>query len=648
VFLALPVFSFADSSEEFWSVSGEPHLIPRQVMQFATCDKDVVINDFVLQGSGVSDIEPCRFTKMGEVSGEGGLTDEVSWRRIPLYNSTEQVQQKVVANHFLFLSFMNVYWVSENKNNVETLLQVDSGRQLSDLPLAGNVMAAALTLQPGESGWLYIQYQSWTGTRLLLELSTLEDLNKSCLTSALAYGLLYGVFLSLIVVNLLQYRALRNPSSLAYVLQLTAILFYFLIVKGIGVVYLWPEAPRWNSTLLIIASALPGIAMLNFVRVFLSGFLSVLTKKIFSWLIVLYWLSILFALIGYFNYSFYQASVMTLSLLFLPMPILVLWVSIKAYRQGFKPARFVIGGWLAILIFVEIHIALQMVWVSYAHYSQAVMAVGYLLENLFIALAIAEQIRDMRKEKELTQEKLIEQIHARQQESALTAVIEEDKNKAEARADAMVQHLQATSHDLFQPLYSIRLALESLRDDLAKTDNMQEFKHIESTISYIEVMLKEVMQNGEDLSGQKSSFELGELFQDLRKRYKAVAKEQGIRLRLCDSTQPLKGSRLLLFRILDNLLSNALRYTDGGKVLLGARRRENSIEIQVWDTGSGLDPDLLEKLRQPGSHSVMVQSSAGGFGLGLTIVKLLCERVGYKLSVRNTGSGCVFSVFIPL
>jgi signal transduction histidine kinase len=105
----------------------------------------------------------------------------------------------------------------------------------------------------------------------------------------------------------------------------------------------------------------------------------------------------------------------------------------------------------------------------------------------------------------------------------------------------------------------------------------------------------------------------------------------------------------LLYRILNNLVANAIRYTQQGRIVLGVRRRTNAIEIQIWDTGPGIASDTLTNLLQAFQQAEHAGQNAAGYGLGLFIVNTLCKQCGYQLKIHSRlGKGSGFCLWIPL
>ena len=137
---------------------------------------------------------------------------------------------------------------------------------------------------------------------------------------------------------------------------------------------------------------------------------------------------------------------------------------------------------------------------------------------------------------------------------------------------------------------------------------------------------------------------LATLFQQLEDQYSAQAKDKGTILRVAPTTVFVWSDEVLLRRIVSNLLSNALKYTDQGVILVGCRHHSTRIEIQVWDTGPGISNDNQKRLF---TEYERLASSDGteGLGLGLSIVRQLCELLDHKIHLhKSSPSGSCFSV----
>jgi len=127
-----------------------------------------------------------------------------------------------------------------------------------------------------------------------------------------------------------------------------------------------------------------------------------------------------------------------------------------------------------------------------------------------------------------------------------------------------------------------------------------------------------------------------------------LVEEKGLRCRLVRSGLIVHSDKRMLEEMIRNLVSNAVRYTDGGKILLGCRRTANNVRVEVWDSGAGIAKDQLPRIFE--EHYQGPEGLArGGFGLGLAIVRRLGEILGHTIDVRSTvGKGTGFSIKVPL
>ena len=151
------------------------------------------------------------------------------------------------------------------------------------------------------------------------------------------------------------------------------------------------------------------------------------------------------------------------------------------------------------------------------------------------------------------------------------------------------------------------------------------------------------------ISINKKSFSIQKLFDVLANEFNSIAVEKGLSIHFMPSSLYLNSDRQNIERILRNLISNAIRYTEQGKILIGCRRRKNSVLLSIYDTGIGIDADKKEiifeefqQLDNPG------RDRSKGLGLGLSIVDRLARLLDAKLSMQSIpGKGSVFSIELP-
>jgi two-component system, sensor histidine kinase len=142
---------------------------------------------------------------------------------------------------------------------------------------------------------------------------------------------------------------------------------------------------------------------------------------------------------------------------------------------------------------------------------------------------------------------------------------------------------------------------------------------------------------------------LQRLMQQLGDEMAPLARQKGLRLHIVPSTATVASDATYLRRILQNLLSNAIRYTDRGAVLLGARRSGNNVLVEVHDTGPGIPQDHRKEIFREFSRLNATVSSSDGMGLGLAIVERACLLLGHALTLESeVGRGSTFSVEVPV
>jgi len=227
------------------------------------------------------------------------------------------------------------------------------------------------------------------------------------------------------------------------------------------------------------------------------------------------------------------------------------------------------------------------------------------------------------------------------------------KQEAERANLSKTRFLAAASHDLLQPLNAAGLFCSALAQRLQDPDDRNLARNIESSLKSAEALLSELLDisklDAGALKPQLSDFALDELLRELSVEFTALARHRGLSFDMVPCRCVVRSDRQLLRRVLQNFLSNAIRYTPQGRVLLGCRRIGDEIRIEVWDTGPGISEDQLgvifEEFQRLGHYDYQGEKC---LGLGLAIADRIVRMLGHRLSVRSwVGRGSVFSVQVP-
>lgn len=237
-----------------------------------------------------------------------------------------------------------------------------------------------------------------------------------------------------------------------------------------------------------------------------------------------------------------------------------------------------------------------------------------------------------------------------------TSELRAKKEEAETATRAKSRFLAAASHDLRQPIHALGMFVARL----AQLPHDRETRHLignlEASVRAMQDLLDALLDisrlDADAVRVQLQPVPLAPLFDQLRGALQPVASEKGLRLRLRGSEIWVQSDPTLLHRILLNLVSNALRYTGNGGVLVGCRRSRggNHLWIEVWDTGVGIAPehqhDIFREFYQIGNPE---RDRSKGLGLGLNIVDRTARLLGHPLQLCSVpGRGTRFRIELPL
>ncbi|QXI56131.1 PAS-domain containing protein [Pseudomonas alvandae] len=232
--------------------------------------------------------------------------------------------------------------------------------------------------------------------------------------------------------------------------------------------------------------------------------------------------------------------------------------------------------------------------------------------------------------------------------------LREAKREAERANLSKTKFLAAVSHDLLQPLNAARLFTSALLERREPVANAQLVRNVSNSLQDVENLLGTLVDisklDAGVIKADVAPFALCELLDNLAAEYRQVARSEGLELRFIPCSVLVRSDIQLLARILRNLLSNALRYTPNGRVLLGCRRHGNRVSIEVWDAGIGIAQDRLEEIFQEFKRGdVQRPDQDRGLGLGLAIVEKIAGILGHRIQVRSwPGKGSVFAIEVPL
>ncbi len=251
-------------------------------------------------------------------------------------------------------------------------------------------------------------------------------------------------------------------------------------------------------------------------------------------------------------------------------------------------------------------------------------------------------------------------VRKKAEESLRRAQIDLERKVAERTQElelanaAKSRFLAMASHDLRQPLHALGLFVAQLRTPLKSGERTKTIERVDATRKEMDEMFNSLLDisrlDAGILTPKITEFPIARLLQKIETRFDQATREKGLRLRVRRSDAWVRSDAMLLERILLNLVSNAVRYTLRGGIIVGCRRRGEMLRIEVWDSGPGIPEDQKQNIfgeffQLPAPE----RNRYGGLGLGLAIVDRLRLLLNHQIDLASTvGRGSRFAILVPM
>lgn len=290
------------------------------------------------------------------------------------------------------------------------------------------------------------------------------------------------------------------------------------------------------------------------------------------------------------------------------------------YIIGWAPVLFSLLEYIA-LIFIDGKLS-NKIAVSYKAIHELYILIAHILIH---SLAIFARIKTLKKQKQL----------------------------AEMASQAKSWFMAASSHDLRQPLHAMGMHLALLKERVSAPAALRIIDSLENSHAEMNASFKAIMDLSQLEAGvvkvNRRVFFLNDLLNKLYLEFSPLAEEKKLSFRKVGTGVYVESDPLLLERILSNLISNAIRYTVEGKVIVGVRRRGIVAAVQIWDSGCGIAQKELGTIFEIYKRSGNVKRSSEGMGIGLSIVKHLSDLLGHRIKVDSAvGKGTMFELQVPV
>ena len=269
--------------------------------------------------------------------------------------------------------------------------------------------------------------------------------------------------------------------------------------------------------------------------------------------------------------------------------------------------------------------------------------------------------REMTQQLEEARQELEARVASGEQTLSERNAMLREENRLRAHAETELRHayrskadfMAATSHDLLQPINAARLFAGTLRQQHAAPSSAATWDQLETALARTEQMIAELREMARLDAGKQTiavtPVSIATVFEAIEAEFAAMAAEKGLALRVMKTTAWVHADAAVLQRLLANLVANAIKYTNHGRVLVGVRQLGNALRVQVCDTGPGIrTEDQARIFREFERLDRGSGPAADGLGLGLSLVNRYAELLGTDVALHSvSGRGSVFSVILP-
>lgn len=508
------------------------------------------------------------------------------------------------------------------------------------------LMSETIALQPNTPTLALVHIKFGPFERFTMGLETLDNVLRQAQRDQLWQGAFYAFGLACLLVFVALFAALEDWISLLYALLFMTALMFLAFMDGWLFRLLYPNRPDWQQavgfgTLFGLSAAGFALARHGFVTSAKPSATRTMTGAIALCVV---------GLAGaLWSPGPFAAAFGTFMLA--AMIAAVLWGT-RLWEQHNVPAGALSTS---LTLFATLGFITVLAAVTFGQTGQLpdVPTLGKLLYTVLLLSTLI---------KFTSQVVVIRRQHAEAQAAQMTALRREAQiahdlaqserkyTRARDLAETRRQHLARASHDLRQPLSSLRMTLDSMTaklDPESKARLNDAFGYISAlTTSYLEAAEQKGDQtdSGPDPQPRTAPYAVTRVLQTVQQMFEEEAAVKGIQLRVVPSRMTTDLPAMALMRILANLTSNALNATKTGGVILGVRRKGRGFRIMIYDTGPGMSPEALAEFRREGAKG----EDSTGHGIGLAVCYSEARALGLTLDVKSVpGKGTAFALDIP-
>ncbi len=586
-------------------------------------------------------------------------------------------------------------WVKKQNDSSWQLLKTGSILKLTERSLHSNTNGLIIELLKGEPLKVILQFKSvysiYKHIAYNLTLHPLSQFERQDSKRLLWQGLFLGIILVMALYNLIIYFAVKDISYLYFVLSIFGIGLYFSFYYGIGIEYLWPNAPVWDTFCYTLIVPFNGLMRIYFTKTYLHT--AELLPKINRLLNALAAICIVGICLGFVIYIFridILNSLVSIIGIFGSVILIMMLISgfVAYYKEHYQPAQYFIFANLLLVVGAVLFIFREMGLMPDNFFTRYFVQVGTLIQVVVFALGLASRLNKARlqlaneiveKEKiALEKEKEKKEIIEKQKEELQIQVQQQtlDLKQQNQQLEDIISKLKSSelkfkqlnqvkdklfsiiSHDLRNPLATMQSALKLITEHHYKLDENEKeklTKEAQASLDNLNELLYNLLQWSRSqmnlLEFNPEKIEIKPILENSRRILQLNAHMKNIRINVVteNNLYGIADKDMIEF-VVRNLLSNAIKFSHrDSDVFLKVTTNDDEIKFQVLDSGVGIGKAKIQRLLQlNATDSSRGTEKEKGTGLGLLISKDFIEKNKGALEIESEpGKGSTFSFTIP-
>ena len=588
-----------------------------------------------------------------------GFTKSLIWLKVSLRNATDDHDRWMLFFRENFFQKFSAYQINAD-SQIRAITEQDEGTAFWERPVKYPYLVVPVKIRPGEVTDVFVRYWSGGSSEVRFSIETDASFNEKASNTVFKNSLYYGMLVLMLMVSGAAFLYSRKILFFAYCASTMFSLLFIMQADGTAFQYLWPERPHFNG----FASLPIGNGLIFFGALFAREFLQ--TKryhKIADKVLIFF---MILAAVATLSSTVLDTQLLKQFMLLISLFAFLFFfiAGLLAARKRFKEVRFYVLAWGSIMVVSVLLTFRENFGLEISEELQFdLMRIVMVADAAFMGLGLLDRYNQIRIASQHSMKASLKQARRNLKLTQRLNDLEQKFSTVSDLAESRDLEMKNTVHDLRQPLHALRLKVHDLMqgtdlDEKTNSDVTQTFTYLEELVS---TQLGQAAEDTRIVSGGRLSIRdeaddldksrpltTDEILLSVHDMFQNDAVAKRIELTYLPSNHNLEIENLALMRIATNLVSNAIKYTDQGKVEFGIVEGEDGLRLQVVDTGTGMTEAEFSAVLDANTRLEEGAKRADGIGLGLSIVREISDRHGLKLSLEpNREFGTAVRVDFP-